>query len=182
MTRDWPTALKPYVGPAPNVLVLRPERWASGLIPLMLIGTIFVLLGVIGVVVTDERWSSLAVACIGAAMVLIPGRERLRWVIVEATDTGVNITPGLGRWKSAMQHVSYADVQTVLMQDDEKAYGWGLPILKHVVIERTAAPFAGASAGVRIAEMFGLEDKVLETLRDELAARAGKSPVTIEVY
>ena len=179
MTRDWPGVLRRYVGPTPNTLTLRPERWASGQLLLVIMGTILFVIFAIGVIASDQRWASLAMTCFGTAMAGIPGRDRFRWVRVESTGDGVTVTDGLWRWKSRSQHLTNAEVQSVRIQDDFKNYAYhiAIPILRHVVIQRGALLAAGESPEVRIAEMFGLETVVLEALRDELATRAETSAV-----
>ena len=177
MSREWPPALKSYVRPA-NAAVFTPERWISGQLTVLILGCVCFVVGVIALAVSPhERLFGVVFAIAGALAALFPIRDRLMWVRVETTDAGIDVTSGWWRFARTHRHIDYRDVQTVRLQSDEKAYGYRLPNFKFVVIEPVSVPFVGDPPGIPIGEMFGLQVPVLEALRDELAARAGRNPV-----
>lgn len=176
MNREWPSVLKPYVGPTANAVSFRPERWASGQLTILIGCCVCVAAGVVGVIVeSDHRIGGLFFTVVFAIGALIAARDRAKWVRVETSDSGIDVTSGVWRRTLERQRIANADVQTVRVQQDEKTYGYKIPIRRHVIIEHVSVPFAGAPTGIRIGEMYGLQTPVLEALRDELAARAGKS-------
>lgn len=178
MTREWPKSLERYVGPTPNTTTLRPDRWASGQVTAVVTACLFVVIG--GVTLSfsvEPRWGGIMLLCVGLVGGFFPIRDRLKWVRVETTDAGFDIISGWWLFTSKREHIDFSNVQTVRMGSDEKSYGTRLPGYKHVVIEPLAIPFVGDPPGIKVAEMFGLPVPVVEALRDELAARAGKPAV-----
>lgn len=178
MTREWPSALHPYVGPTPNAVTLRPARWASGQLAVFLGSCVAFIAGVIATALdSDHRVGGFAFISVAVAGAWISGRDRQKWTRVQTTDDAIEVASGVWRKTSRRERILFADVQTVRVQNDQRTYGYKIPIRRHVVIDHVAAPFSGPAPEIRIAEMFCIDERVLEALRDELAARAGKTPL-----
>lgn len=179
MSRQWPSALKPYVGPTPNAVTFKPAHWASGQLTWFVGSCVAVVAGLIAVVMdADHRLAGVAFIAVFTVFAWISGRERKKWVRVEISDNAIDVISGVWRRTTRRQPIGFIDVQSVRVQDDQKTYGYKIPVRRHVAIDYVASPFSGAPAEIRIGEMFCLDQAVLEALRDELAARATKTPVT----
>jgi hypothetical protein len=163
---EWPASLKRYDADGTGTLRFVPERWGSGQLTLFIGGIVCMLIGVLALILGQMALlSGLAFCAFGLALGAGPLLDRGRWFEVRPSGATVSIREGRWRWSRRSLDVKQEDLQTVLIADDEKTYGFRVPLLRHLRIEFRAAPFAGAPTAIVVGEMFGLSDTVLGQLR-----------------
>lgn len=167
----WPDALARYVDADGRVL-LHVKGLSPGQLAMIVIPALLTVAGLVGVVVSSQRFESALCAAMFGALLAVPAIQLLAWTRISRVDDAWEIATGVWRWRTRVVRVPLPTIQGALVTKDRLGYREGYRG-EHVQLIVAVDRFAGSAQAIEIAEQYRLDRAILEALAVALAAKPG---------